>query len=101
MLSKTKRALAATIAGAIALTAVSVTPASARRYNAAGAAAFAAVLGTVASVIIAEQRRRDWEARQRAYYGYGYYGYGNPPPPPAAYLPDPAVNGRYWRHRRY
>ena len=79
MFTKSKRAIAAAVAGAIGLTAVSVTPASAarRHYNAAGAAAFAAVVGTIATVVIAEQRRRDWENynRQRAYYGY-------PPAPP-------------------
>ena len=81
MLTKMKRALAVATAAAIALTAVSVTPASAdRRDNnnaAAAIAMFAIVAGTIATIAAAEQRRSDWETRQRA-YNHGYYGYPQP-----------------------
>jgi hypothetical protein len=78
MLTNMKRTLAVATAAAIALTAVSVTPASAgRRGNnaAAAIAMFAIVAGTIATIAAADQRRSDWDARQRA------YNYGYPPPP--------------------
>ena len=80
------RAIALAAATAIAISAVSVTPASAsRRGNAAALGAFAAVVGTIATIAIAEQRRSDWESQQRGYYG----GYGYPGP------------GPYWRCHRW
>jgi hypothetical protein len=79
MIKKLSRTLAAMLAGAIALTAVSITPASAgRRNNAAAIAAFSAIVGTIATIAIEQQHRDDWERynRERAYYGY------QPAPPP-------------------
>ena len=81
MKTKLSRALAVAVAAAIAVSAVSVTPASAsRRNNRAAMAMFGTIVGTIATIAIAEQRRRDWEEynRQRAYYGY-------PPVPPPYY----------------
>jgi hypothetical protein len=37
---------------------------------------FAIVAGTIAAVAAADQRRSDWEARQRYYGGYEYPGPG-------------------------
>lgn len=76
MLTRTNRAIAFAAATAIALTAVSVTPASAgRRSDAAALAVFGAILGTVATIAIAEQRRQEWEHYQRnRAYQPGYYG---------------------------
>jgi len=89
MLTKTFRAIALAAATALAVSAVSVTPASAdRRGNAAGAAAFAAIVGTIATIAIAEQQRRDWESRRA--YQPPYYG-------PAPYRGHP--NRGYWCHR--
>jgi hypothetical protein len=86
MLTRTFRAIALAAATALAISAVGVTPASAdRRGSAAGAAAFAAIVGTIATVIIADQQRRDWESRQAypgpyyapAPYAGGYRGHWN------------------------
>jgi hypothetical protein len=77
MLARTFRAIALAAATAIALTAVSVTPASAGRRNndAAAIAAFAAIIGTIATIAIAEQRRSQWEDYQRSrVYTPPYYG---------------------------
>ena len=91
MLTKTFRAIAIAAATAMAISAVAVTPASAgRRDGAAAAAAFAAIVGTIATIAIAEQQRSDWE-RQQAYPG-PYYA-------PAPYVGGYRGNWRHW-HRR-
>jgi hypothetical protein len=83
MLTRTFRAIALAAATAIAISAVSVTPASANRRgnNAAAAIAmFGIVAGTIAGIAAADARRSDWEARQRYYGGDGY-----PQPAPYSY----------------
>ncbi len=89
MLTRNFRAIALAAATATALTAMSVTPASAdRRYNnnAAAIAAFAAIVGTIATIAIAEERRSRWEEhqRQRAYR-------------PPHYGPSPYQHRPYYR----
>ena len=76
MLTKTNRLTGLVAAAAIGLTAVSVTPASAdRRSDAAAAAAFAAIVGTIATIAIAEQRRSEWQDYHRPpVYSPPYYG---------------------------
>lgn len=83
------RAIAAAIAGAIALTStVAVTPASARPYHhhRHGGPGGAAVLGAVAGLFgtIATLAARD---RYERHYGYGYA--------PGYYAPAPAPYGYY------
>ncbi len=80
---------------------------SARRYrrgnNAAAAAMFGAVAGTIATIAIAEQRRK----RARNYYRYGYYGpsygYYAPQPyyAPQRYYAPRAYYGGYGGHRYF
>jgi len=68
----TKRAIATAAAAAIALTTFSLQPAAAgyRRGNdAAAIGAFAAVIGTIAAIIAAQQYRD--HAVYRSGYGYG------------------------------
>ena len=102
MRNNANRAVAAVTAAAIALTTAGVAPAfaaskkapevqnaptdvSAHRYRRGyrydpGAAAFAAIVGGIATYAAAREYRK---ARERAYYNgyygqpYGYYGYGN------------------------
>jgi hypothetical protein len=108
------RAIAAVTAAALALTSFSVAPAAAapkaatqaqtanaqtstdfsshrRRYyrgNAAGAAAFAAIVGGIATYAAAREYRK---AREREYqYRYGYYG------APYGYY-DHGPRYRHWR----
>jgi len=72
------RAIAAATAAAIALTAMTITPASARPYHHYGrGAGNAAVLGAVAGVfgLIATLAARKQYERE-----YGYGGYGQPAP---------------------
>ena len=79
------RAIAAATAAAIALTAMTITPASARPYHHYGrGAGNAAVLGAVAGVfgIIATLAARKQYERE---YRYGYGGYGYAPPAPYGY----------------
>jgi hypothetical protein len=87
------RAIAAATAAAIALTAMTITPASARPYHHGRSAGNAAVLGAVAGVfgIIATLAARKQYERE---YGYGYGGYG-------AYGPRPAPYGYYGAPRPY
>ena len=88
------RAIAAATAAAIALTAMTITPASARPYHHNGrSAGNAAVLGAVAGVfgIIATLAARKQYERE---YGYGYGGY-------RAYAPPPAPYGYYGAPRPY
>jgi hypothetical protein len=75
------RAIAAATAAAIALTSLSITPASARPYYHRGAGN-AAVLGAVVGLFgtIAALAARDHYGRQYG-YGYGDPAYGAPPPP--------------------
>jgi uncharacterized membrane protein YidH (DUF202 family) len=88
MLTRNFRAIALAAATTIALTAIGVTPASAdrRNNNAAAIAAFAAIVGTIATIAIAEERRSRWEdhQRQRAYR-------------PQHYGPSPYQNRPYYR----
>jgi hypothetical protein len=107
MIWKTHRAVAVATAAAIALTSVGLSPTVAaaspakqaqvadnsgstefssrhRRYghrhgNAAALGAFAAIAGTIATIAIAEQRRREWR-RHHQYYGPYGYPYGAPAP---------------------
>lgn len=91
MITKTFRAIALAAATAVAISAVSVSPASAgRRGDAAAIAAFATIVGTIATVAIADQQRRDWESQQ-AYPG-PYYA-------PAPYVGGYAGKWHHW-HRR-
>lgn len=113
MTIKTSRAIAAVTGAALALTSFSVVPAAAApksttqsqtvdanaatefssrkrhyryRNNAAGAAAFAAIVGGIATYAAAREYRK---AREREYqYRYGYYG------APYGYY---APRHRHWR----
>jgi hypothetical protein len=87
------RAIAAATAAAIALTSLSITPASARPYYHRGAGN-AAVLGAVAAVfgtIAVLAARHHYE--QRYGYGCGDPAYASPPPPYGYY-----GHGPYYRY---
>ena len=79
--------IATAAAAGIALTAMSVPAAAGHRHgnNAAALAAFAAIFGTVAAIIAAEQYRDRYEAR---------YSYGEAPG--HVFIPN-----RHSRHYRY
>lgn len=81
MRMKTSRVIA-TVAAAIALTTMSLQPAAAndRRYNgdAAAAAAFVGIFGTVAALIAADQYRKSNRHRYGPVYGGpGYFPRGH------------------------
>jgi hypothetical protein len=91
MRTMTSRAIATAAAAAISLTTFSLEPAAAgSRYgnDAAAAAAFAAVFGTIAAIIAAEQYR-DQPAYGPSYVAPYAYGPGYRGPVPRPYGPWP------------
>ena len=88
----TSRAITAAAAAAIALSAMTIQPAAAgsRHGNdAAALAAFAAIFGTVAAIIAAEQQRDSYSYSHGPVYGGPVYG----GPPHGTY--------RHWQQRRH
>jgi hypothetical protein len=91
MRTLTSRAIATAAAAAIALTTLSLQPAAAGPYrgdDAAALGAFAAVFGTIAAIIAAEQYRD--QPSYEPSYGYGPVYRGGPVHGPHG----------YWQHHR-
>ena len=94
----TTRAIAAAAAAAIALSTMTIQPAAAgsRHGNdAAALAAFAAIFGTVAAIIAAEQERDSYTYSPGPPYGGPVYGYA-PRGPHRHWHPH---RHPYWPHR--